>query len=144
MRYEDKLLAGYTTAALAATYQSEARFRPEFLSNNPEMGKKVLSSIEEELAHCDQFRISVAFITKSGIVALKQILLELEERGIPGEILTTDYLTFSEPEALKQLAKLKNITRHLHMKAMNHDIHSLFCTLYLDISLFLANILLIV
>lgn len=35
-------------------------------------------------------------------------------------------------------------TRHLHMKAMNHDIHSLFCTLYLDISLFLANILLIV
>ena len=36
------------------------------------------------------------------------------------------------------------LTRHLHMKAMNHDIHSLFCTLYLDISLFLANILLIV
>lgn len=35
-------------------------------------------------------------------------------------------------------------TRHLHMKAMNHDIHSLFCTLYLDISLFWANILLIV
>ena len=35
-------------------------------------------------------------------------------------------------------------TRHLHMKAMNHDIHSLFCTLYLYISLFLANILLIV
>lgn len=39
---------------------------------------------------------------------------------------------------------LKRKTRHLHMKAMNHDIHSLFCTLYLDISLFLANILLIV
>ena len=36
------------------------------------------------------------------------------------------------------------ITRHLHMKAMNHDIHSLFYTLYLDISLFLSNILLIV
>ena len=35
-------------------------------------------------------------------------------------------------------------TRHLHMKAMNHDIHSLFYTLYLDISLFLSNILLIV
>ena len=40
--------------------------------------------------------------------------------------------------------RLKIKTRHLHMKAMNHDIHSLFCTLYLDISLFLANILLIV
>lgn len=36
------------------------------------------------------------------------------------------------------------ITCHLHMKAMIYDIHCLFCTLYLDISLFLANILLIV
>lgn len=44
---------------------------------------------------------------------------------------------------LEQFHKLLK-TRHLHMKAMNHDIHSLFCTLYLDISLFLANILLIV
>ena len=29
--------------------------------------------------------------------------------GVPGRILTTDYLTFSEPRALKKLAELKNI-----------------------------------
>ena len=49
-------------------------------------------------------------------------------------------------KAYSELSMLhyKKKTRHLHMKAMNHDIHSLFYTLYLDISLFLSNILLIV
>lgn len=31
-------------------------------------------------------------------------------KGVPGEILTTDYLSFSEPEALEKLASLSNIT----------------------------------
>ena len=31
-------------------------------------------------------------------------------RGIPGEILTTNYLTFSEPRALEKLNSLSNIT----------------------------------
>lgn len=37
------------------------------------------------------------------------ILKELEQKGVPGKILTTDYLTFSQPKALDRLAKLKNI-----------------------------------
>ena len=49
---------------------------------------------------------------------------------------------FLDGDALSQSYFEK--TRHLHMKAMNHDIHSLFCTLHLDISLFLENLLLIV
>ena len=51
--------------------------------------------------------------------------------------------TSIESNAL-EIINFINKTRHLHMKAMNHDIHSLFYTLYLDISLFLSNILLIV
>ncbi len=66
-------------------------------------------SIEEELKRCDEFSISVAFITKSGITPLLQTLKELEEKNIPGRIMTTDYLTFSEPEALRKLSELKNI-----------------------------------
>lgn len=38
-----------------------------------------------------------------------QVLKELEAKCVPGEILTTDYLSFSEPEALEMLASLKNI-----------------------------------
>ena len=71
--------------------------------------KKVLVSIEEELQRCEEFFISVAFITKSGITPLLQTLKDLEQRNIPGKILTTNYLMFSEPEALEKLAGLKNI-----------------------------------
>lgn len=65
--------------------------------------------LEKELSKCDRFIISVAFISKSGLASLKQTLLELENRGIPGKILTTDYLTFTEPSALRALCRYKNI-----------------------------------
>ena len=45
-----------------------------------------------------------------GITPLLQILKELEEKNIPGEILTTNYLNFSEPRALSKLNELSNIT----------------------------------
>ncbi|MDD5791010.1 MAG: DUF3427 domain-containing protein [Erysipelotrichaceae bacterium] len=107
--YQNELHAGYQTAILNKSYLSNLAFRPKFLSNNPATGQKVLASIEQELLSCDKFRISVAFITKSGITPLLQTLKDLEEREVPGEILTTDYLCFSEPEALERLAELKNI-----------------------------------
>lgn len=104
-----ELSAGFQTAFIDQTYNSNLAYRPEFLSNNYKQGKKVLVSIELELANCDEFKISVAFITKSGITPLLQTLKSLEEKGIPGKILTTNYLMFSEPEALKKLASLSNI-----------------------------------
>lgn len=69
----------------------------------------MLSAIEDELLACDKFQISVAFITMSGVEPLLPTLKELDEKGIPGEILTTNYLSFSEPKALKKLHKSKNI-----------------------------------
>lgn len=65
--------------------------------------------LDEELSKCEGFIISVAFISRSGLAPLKQTLLELENRRIPGKILTTDYLTFTEPSALKALSKYSNI-----------------------------------
>ena len=97
------------TAYLDHTINSNLAYRPEFVSNNYKLGKKVLVSIEEELQRCEEFCISVAFITKSGITPLLQTLKNLEQKNIPGKILTTNYLMFSEPEALEKLAGLKNI-----------------------------------
>lgn len=103
------LQTGIQTAYLDHTINSNLAYRPEFISNNYKLGKKVLVSIEEELQRCEEFCISVAFITKSGITPLLQTLKDLEEKNIPGKILTTNYLMFSEPEALEKLAGLKNI-----------------------------------
>lgn len=90
---------------------------PKFVSNNPRKFHKVLTEIEYELQNCDSFFISVAFITLSGITPLLQVLQELEARNVPGRILTTDYLTFSDPKALKKLSSLKNIELRMYRTA---------------------------
>ena len=56
-----------TTAYIDGTAAANLAYKPAFVSNNPEEGKKVISVIEDELMKCDQFQISVAFITMGGI-----------------------------------------------------------------------------
>ena len=91
---------GLNTAFLNQNFQSNLAYRPQFIYNDNKNGQKVFSSIEEELLRCDSFAISVAFITRGGITPLLQTLKELELKHIPGRILTTDYLCFSDPGAL--------------------------------------------
>ena len=82
---------------------------PEFLHNDPEKDIKVLNALQDELQSCREFAISVAFITDSGIAPLLLTLEDLEKRGIPGRILTTDYLCFTSPKALRKLNSYHNI-----------------------------------
>lgn len=112
-RYTE-LREGFETAYINENYASNLAYKPQFVSNNYKEGKKVLSTIEEELLRCDKFQISVAFITKSGITPLLQTLKELEKRDIKGQILTTNYLNFSEPDALEKLNSLNNITLKMY------------------------------
>jgi HKD family nuclease len=51
----------------------------------------------------------VAFVTTSGVATIINKLKELENREIKGEILVSQYLNFTQPEALKKLAQFKNI-----------------------------------
>lgn len=110
----NEMRLGFETAYIDGSVVSSSTYRPQFVSNNHKEGKKVLSSIEDELLSCDGFQISVAFITMSGITPLLQTLKELEKRNIKGEILTTNYLNFSEPRALKKLDELSNITLKMY------------------------------
>lgn len=103
------LWCGLETAFIDKHINSNLAFRLEFVSNDTKLGRRVISSIEQEMLRCDEFFISVAFITLGGITPLLQTLKALEERGIKGKILTTDYLTFNDPAALDKLSQLKNI-----------------------------------
>lgn len=104
-----QLKQGLSTAFINQNISSNLAYKPQFVSNNYREGRKVISSIEDELLSCEEFAISVAFITMGGITPLLQTLRELEQRGIPGKVLTTDYLTFSDPKALRILANFNNI-----------------------------------
>ena len=110
----EELRRGFETAYIDGTVVSNPVYKTQFISNNYKQGKKVLSSIEDELIVCDKFQISVAFITMGGITPLLQTLKELEIRGVKGEILTTNYLNFSEPRALEKLNGLSNVTLKMY------------------------------
>ena len=117
----NQLKSGLDTAFVDYTHNSSLAYRPEFISNDYQNGKKVLSSLEYELLHCDAFSISVAFIKMSGIAPLLHVFKQLESRVIPGRILTTDYLTFSEPEAFDKLNSLKNISLKMYQTEGEKD-----------------------
>ncbi|MDE6924274.1 MAG: NgoFVII family restriction endonuclease, partial [Acetatifactor sp.] len=115
-----QLQQGLNAAFINADLASNLAYKPQFISNNYKEGRKVLSSVEDELLTCEEFSISVAFITMSGITPLLSILKELEDRNIPGKILTTDYLNFSEPKALQKLAELRNIELKMYQAEEAH------------------------
>lgn len=93
---------------------------PKLLVNDYSKGNKVLNELISELNKCNEFYISVAFITSSGIVPLIETLKSLEKRNIKGKILTTDYLNFSEPKALKKLLEFSNLELKLYSKENFH------------------------
>ena len=110
----DEILSGSRTAFIDAANKSSVAYKPEFISNDHKNGVKVLTSIEDELRKCDSFTFSVAFITLGGITPLLQTLQELENKGIPGRILTTDYNMFTDPKALDKLAGFSNIELRMY------------------------------
>ena len=121
----NELQNGLSAAYINGSVAANLAYKPAFVSNNPEEGKKVISSVEDELLRCEEFQISVAFITMGGVTPLLQTLKELEEKGIKGQILTTNYLNFSEPRALEKLNGLKNITLKMYnVEAAGNGFHT--------------------
>lgn len=113
-----KLVDGYHKAFIDSTCESDPTFSPSLVSNSH--GKKVLTVIEKEMKGCEDLFISVAFITMGGIAPLLGTLKDLEKQGIPGRILTTDYLMFSDPRALDKLASLKNLDVRIFKTGANN------------------------
>lgn len=102
-----KLVDGYNRAFIDSNVVADSVYSPQLLTNS---GKQnVLTAIEKELRGCDDLFISVAFITIGGITPLLGTLKDLEKKNIKGRILTTDFLTFSDPKALDKLNSLSNL-----------------------------------
>ncbi|SDA65018.1 DEAD/DEAH box helicase [Methanobrevibacter millerae] len=107
MNIEEDILNGARTAFIDESYKSSPDFKPKLLFNSKD--SKVRNEIIDRLRTCDEFIISTAFINLSGITPLLEELKILEKKNVKGKILTTDYLSFTEPKALKKLNKFKNI-----------------------------------
>ena len=103
---ENILIDSIKTSLIDRNMESILSYQHKLISNREE---KIISLIRRELESCDEFIISVAFITLGGVTMILEQLKDLEERGIKGKILTGDYLTFTQPKALKKLLEFKNI-----------------------------------
>ena len=107
---------------------SDILYQPELLVNNKSPRKKVLSSIIEELENCEEFLISVAFVTTCGVATLINTFKNLDDRGVKGKILVSQYLNFTQPEALRRLLKFKNIELRIATKSNFHSKGYIFKT----------------
>jgi superfamily II DNA or RNA helicase len=105
----EELVASFKNSYLDKNEGIASSSGPSFVYNSPEEKKTVLDSIIKNLKACDSFLFSVAFITEGGLVKLKMVLKELADCGIKGRIITTNYLNFSDPKALLEIANMPNI-----------------------------------
>ena len=117
---KDEIRKANETGFINNLFDSNLALTPKLIINDYSRGTKVLSDIIYELNRCNEFLISVAFITSSGLVPLLETLKTLNDKGIKGKILTTDYLNFSEPKALKKLLQFSNIEVRVYDKENFH------------------------
>jgi superfamily II DNA or RNA helicase len=110
-----------TTGFVDDQFISFSDYRPVILTNDKTLNETVLTTILDELRSCESYFLSVAFITSSGIGKLLGTLIDLNEKGIKGKILVSDYLHFTEPESLRKLLKFENIELKI---ATNTNFHS--------------------
>lgn len=115
-----ELINGLQTGFVDQHIVSQNDFVPKLLLNDKLEGKKVLSSIINELNTCNEFWFSVAFVTSAGVASLKNTLEEIANKNIKGKILVSQYLNFTQPEALRQLLKFKNIELRISVNTNFH------------------------
>ena len=119
-KIEEQIRDGIETAYISRHYSKTSPIKPRFIYNHKTKGETVLATIREELSSCQTFWFSVAFVTQSGLSALKTILLDLAKEGIKGKILTSNFLTFNDPKAFYELLKLENV----EVKVFDGELHT--------------------
>ena len=117
---KSKITEGFQHGFIDDTIQYRGNFTPRILTNSRQKSVKVLSTLLDELENCQRFWFNVAFITNGGVKTLLQSLMNLEDKNIQGTIVISDYLTFSQPGAMKQLLQFKNIELRIVQKQSHH------------------------
>ena len=109
---DDELRKGVEYGFIDNNVVALDHYSPKLVTNNFSKGEKVLSAIKSELNKLDgsdEFMFSVAFITEEGVAELLMELGTLQEKGVKGKIVASQYQNFTRPKALKKLLSFDNI-----------------------------------
>lgn len=104
----------------------ESALQDRFVINSTNPRKRVLTEIKHALNEAQGFDSAVAFITKSGVISLYQTLVDFTERGGKVRIVASDYLNFTQPDALETLTKISGIEVRLLQGKQYHGKMYLF------------------
>ena len=117
---KSKLTEGFHHGFIDDNSQYKGNYAPRILTNSGQKSVKVLSTLLDELENCQRFWFNVAFITSSGVKTLLQSLMKLQDKNIHGTIVISDYLTFSQPGAMRLLLQFENIELRIVQKQSHH------------------------
>ena len=104
--FEQDLRKALDTAFLDASIEGSLAYRPRLIYNDLEGGEIVLTELLDHLRSCSEFKFSVAFITLGGLEMLLQAFKDIEGTDIKGELITSDFLSFNDPKALRKLLSI--------------------------------------
>ena len=86
--------------------------------------RNFLEELKKSLNECQRFYMSVAFINFSGLQLLLDTFKELEDKGVEGKILTSTYLNFTEPKALRRIKEFSNIDLKIFLASKEVGFHT--------------------
>ncbi|MEX3505739.1 DUF3427 domain-containing protein, partial [Corynebacterium sp. LK2510] len=115
MRSREGLRSALEHGFLEADH-TQPHFENPYLISNNEIST-MLGVLREELESSDSFIFSVAFVSASGLGTIKQ---QLVEYGGTGVIITSDYLDFNDPDALRELLTLDNVEVRVMSGTQHH------------------------
>lgn len=90
--------------------------------NNQE--STVFNALKDSLETCNKFYFNVAFINYGGLQLFIKLLDELNQKGIKGKVITSTYLNFSDPKALKRLFSFNNVDMKVYNDVKRKGFHS--------------------
>ena len=99
--------------------EANEKYKPKLVLNK-DNETRVGATLNKELAGCEEFYFSVAFINEAGIQYLLETLNQLNDIGVKGKILTSTYLNFNAPKAFRRLLQIPNVEVRITNKENFH------------------------
>ncbi|MBQ4524013.1 MAG: DEAD/DEAH box helicase [Lachnospiraceae bacterium] len=127
MELAKEIINAMQTGCIDSEFESLEKYRPKLIYNNIQKGNTIASEIQRELSKCNSFMWSVAFVSESGLIVLKEVLKRLVNDEIKGRIITSKMNNFNQPKALRELLKFPNLEVKIYSQDCNtgnDDLHT--------------------
>ena len=96
--------------------------RTELVVNTPAK-TNILARLEEAFVNCERFYVNVAFVNFSGLQLLLDTLKTAEQNNIPGQVITSTYLNFTDPKSIEKLNAFSNIDMRVFVPTKQRGFH---------------------